>query len=126
MHDLFACGIYRPDRHHQGIHDHVFAPDHSGGRELHGERVGGGLSHQDEIPVDRTFREGFAHLAPRGLSYEGWCYHTQIVELTDLARAFRAGDYTPTLDWDAIREERDIDVAEDIDSGWTDLTPTLR
>lgn len=46
--------------------------------------------------------------------------------LAELARAFRAGEYTPTLDWDAIREERDIDVAEDIDSGWTDLTPTLR
>ena len=47
-------------------------------------------------------------------------------QLADLARSFRAGDYTPRLDWDAIREERDIDVAEDIDSGWTDLTPTLR
>jgi ectoine hydroxylase len=47
-------------------------------------------------------------------------------KLADLARAFRVGDYSPELDWDAIREERDIDVAEDIDSGWTDLTPTLR
>lgn len=47
-------------------------------------------------------------------------------ELATLARAFHAGDYTPALDWDAIARERDIDVAEAIDSGWTDLTPTLR
>lgn len=35
-----------------------------------------------------AFREGFAELAPRGLSFEGWCFHPQIPELTDLARAF--------------------------------------
>ncbi len=38
--------------------------------------------------LDTTFRRGFAHLGPRGLTYEGWCYHPQIVELADLARAF--------------------------------------
>jgi len=37
---------------------------------------------------DEDFRRGFAELAPRGLSFEGWCFHTQISELTDLARAF--------------------------------------
>ena len=46
--------------------------------------------------------------------------------LTDLARQLRAGRYTPELDWAAIQREREIDIAEDIDSGWTDLTPTLR
>jgi ectoine hydroxylase len=46
--------------------------------------------------------------------------------LADLARKFRAGNYSPELDWDAIQREREIDIAEDIDSGWTDLTPTLR
>lgn len=46
--------------------------------------------------------------------------------LAGLAAAWRAGDYVPRIDWDAYQEERDIDVAEDIDSGWTDLTPTLR
>jgi hypothetical protein len=46
--------------------------------------------------------------------------------LASLAREHRAGGYTPVLDWAAIRHERDIDIAEDIDSGWTDLTPTLR
>jgi predicted TIM-barrel fold metal-dependent hydrolase len=34
------------------------------------------------------FREGFAQLQPLGLSFDAWLYHTQIAELTDLARAF--------------------------------------
>lgn len=38
--------------------------------------------------IDSGFRKGFAELAPRGLSFEGWCFHTQIPELMDLARAF--------------------------------------
>jgi ectoine hydroxylase len=46
--------------------------------------------------------------------------------LGGLAREYRAGRYSPGLDWDAIQSERKIDIAEDIDSGWTDLTPTLR
>ena len=38
--------------------------------------------------ADTIYREGFAELAPRQMSFEGWCYHKQIPELTDLARAF--------------------------------------
>ena len=38
--------------------------------------------------TDKTFQAGFAHLAPRNLSFEGWCYHPQIPELTQLASAF--------------------------------------
>jgi len=34
------------------------------------------------------FRAGFRHLAPRQLSFEAWCYHPQIPEVTALARAF--------------------------------------
>ena len=34
------------------------------------------------------FRRGFAHLRRLGLSFEAWRYHSQIPELTDLARAF--------------------------------------
>ena len=41
-----------------------------------------------ELYLDARFREGFRHLAPRGLSFEGWCYHPQIPALADLARAF--------------------------------------
>jgi L-fuconolactonase len=38
--------------------------------------------------LDAQFRRGFACLAPRGLSFDGWMYHTQLADLTDLARAF--------------------------------------
>lgn len=37
---------------------------------------------------DVQFRRGFACLAPRGLSFDAWMYHTQLDELVDLARAF--------------------------------------
>ena len=38
--------------------------------------------------LDPTFRKGFAHLAPLGLSYDAWLFHPQIGELIDLACAF--------------------------------------
>jgi L-fuconolactonase len=38
--------------------------------------------------MDRQVREGFARLAPLGLSFDAWVYHTQLGDLTDLARAF--------------------------------------
>jgi len=38
--------------------------------------------------ADKTFREGFARLAPLKLSFDAWLYHPQIAELADLARAF--------------------------------------
>lgn len=34
------------------------------------------------------FRTGFKHLAPRGLTFEAWCCHPQIPDVTDLAREF--------------------------------------
>ena len=34
------------------------------------------------------FREGFAELGKRNLSFDSWLFHTQITELADLARAF--------------------------------------
>ena len=39
---------------------------------------------------DAAFRDGFARLGKYGLSFDAWLYHTQIRELTDLARAFPA------------------------------------
>ena len=42
----------------------------------------------EHMMLDATFRAGFAELAPRQLSFEAWCYHTQLGDLTDLARAF--------------------------------------
>jgi predicted TIM-barrel fold metal-dependent hydrolase len=38
--------------------------------------------------LDKTYRKGFACLAPLGLSFDAWLFHPQIGELTDLARAF--------------------------------------
>ncbi len=38
--------------------------------------------------LDWRFREGFALLSRYGLSFDSWNYHTQIPELTDLARSF--------------------------------------
>ncbi|MBI1260896.1 MAG: amidohydrolase family protein [Rhizobiales bacterium] len=35
-----------------------------------------------------AFREGFARLAPMGLTFDAWLYHPQVPELTALARAF--------------------------------------
>ncbi len=37
---------------------------------------------------EAAFREGFARLQPLGLSFDAWLYHSQIPELTELARAF--------------------------------------
>ena len=37
---------------------------------------------------EAKFREGFAQLAPLGLSFESWQYHPQLPDAIDLARAF--------------------------------------
>jgi predicted TIM-barrel fold metal-dependent hydrolase len=41
-----------------------------------------------ELLLDPTFRQGFACLAPLGLSFDAWLFHPQIGELTGLAHAF--------------------------------------
>jgi predicted TIM-barrel fold metal-dependent hydrolase len=38
--------------------------------------------------ADASFRQGFAQLAPLGLSFEAWQYHPQLPEVIALARAF--------------------------------------
>ena len=40
------------------------------------------------ILLDEQFRAGFAQLAKHNLTFEGWLYHPQIPELTNLARAY--------------------------------------
>jgi predicted TIM-barrel fold metal-dependent hydrolase len=37
---------------------------------------------------DSKVREGFAQLAPLGLSFDAWVYHPQLGDVVDLARAF--------------------------------------
>jgi L-fuconolactonase len=46
--------------------------------------------------LDPTFRKGFAHLAPMGLSFDAWLLEPQLPDLIDLARAFP--DTTIVLD----------------------------
>ncbi|ETW96604.1 MAG: amidohydrolase [Candidatus Entotheonella gemina] len=43
---------------------------------------------QPHLYMDANFRTGYAQLARFNMTFEGWCYHHQIKELTDLARAF--------------------------------------
>jgi L-fuconolactonase len=40
------------------------------------------------LVLDPKFREGFAQLAPLGLSFESWQYHPQLPDAVDLARAY--------------------------------------
>jgi hypothetical protein len=53
-------------------------------------------SREDCHLCDVMVEELTAFLAPRGLSFEAWCYHTQIPDLLALARAF--SDTTIILD----------------------------
>jgi predicted TIM-barrel fold metal-dependent hydrolase len=48
------------------------------------------------LMYEDDFRAGFVRLAPAGLSFDAWLYHTQIPDFTDLARAFP--DTTMVLD----------------------------
>ncbi|MGE3541319.1 MAG: amidohydrolase [Candidatus Tectimicrobiota bacterium] len=71
----------------------------AGGGRFRGIRLGATWDASEAVPNHRTnpprglfllpdFRAGFAALAPRQLSFEAWCYHHQIPDVTDLARAF--------------------------------------
>src|SRR5271166_5939797 len=71
-----------------------------GGGRFRGIRHGASWDASDEIQKFATrvipphlvrepkFREGFAQLAPLGLSFESWQYHSQLPDAIDLARAF--------------------------------------
>ncbi|MEZ5649948.1 MAG: amidohydrolase family protein [Burkholderiaceae bacterium] len=41
-----------------------------------------------DLMLDPMFREGYAQLAPQGLSYDAHCYHPQLGQLIDLIDAF--------------------------------------
>jgi L-fuconolactonase len=46
------------------------------------------VTRPEGLLMDTRVREGFARLAPLGLSFDAWMYHTQLGELVDLAHAF--------------------------------------
>ena len=108
---ISASGLYGPTRIAAGIVGHVDlrlgarakpvleAQIRAGGGRFRGIRHIGSWS---DVPGlmnpghpaprrlfgDKTFREGFALLAPLGLSFDAWLYHPQVDDVTDLARAF--------------------------------------
>ena len=51
-------------------------------------RWGGPVIRPRGLLLDKTVREGFAQLAPRGLSFETWVFHPQLGDVVDLARTF--------------------------------------
>ena len=48
----------------------------------------GGSGHGQEVYLSERFREGFAKLAPLGMSFDAWVFFTQLSEVVELARAF--------------------------------------
>lgn len=71
----------------------------AGGGRFRGIRRAAAWDPDPAAPIHRTspgpglflrddFRAGFAHLAARQLTFEAWCYHPQIPDVTALARAF--------------------------------------
>ncbi len=71
----------------------------AGGGRFRGIRLGAAWDADPAVGSHRTrppqgllghddYRAGFALLAPRRLTFEAWCYHRQIPDVTALARAF--------------------------------------
>jgi L-fuconolactonase len=71
----------------------------AGGGRFRGIRRAAAWDADPAVPAHRTnpgpklflrddFRAGFAQLARRRLTFEAWCYHRQIPDVTALARAF--------------------------------------
>jgi L-fuconolactonase len=49
---------------------------------------GATLARPPGLLLDKKLREGFAQLAPLGLSFDAWAYHPQLGDVVDLARTF--------------------------------------
>jgi predicted TIM-barrel fold metal-dependent hydrolase len=108
---MSASGLYGPTRLAAGIvgtadlrlgkavGDVLDAQIAAGGGRFRGIRRSTAWDADAAVPKHRTapppglfghadFRAGFAELAPRKLTFEAWCYHPQIPDVTALARAF--------------------------------------
>lgn len=75
LHIEAGAGLVRGIRHSTAFYPDPPAVDRYAGRVA-------------ELMMQSDFRQGFARLAPAGLSFDAWLLHPQIPELTDLARAF--------------------------------------
>jgi L-fuconolactonase len=110
---MSASGLYGPARVAAGIvgtadlrlgaavGEVLDAQIAAGGGRFRGIRRAAAWDADPAVPAHRTqpgpglflrddFRAGFAQLAPRRLTFEAWCYHRQIPDVTALARAFPA------------------------------------
>jgi predicted TIM-barrel fold metal-dependent hydrolase len=83
----------------EAVGDVLDAQIAAGGGRFRGIRRAAAWDADEAVPKHRTnpgpglfaradFRRGFAQLAPRRLTFEAWCYHRQIPDVTALARAF--------------------------------------
>jgi predicted TIM-barrel fold metal-dependent hydrolase len=108
---MAASGLYGPTRACAGIVSHadltrgaavgavLEAHVRAGNGRFRGIRHAGGWDASPQIQDSHTrpppglygdarFREGFAQLAPLGLSFEAWQYHPQLPDVLALAQAF--------------------------------------
>jgi L-fuconolactonase len=108
---MSASGLYGPSRIcagivgtadlslGDGVGDVLDAEIALGGGRFRGIRRAAAWDPDPTVPAQRVnpgaglfgraeFRAGLAQLAPRQLSFEVWCYHRQLPEVTSLARAF--------------------------------------
>ena len=66
----------------------TFHTRHAGGWDASPEIRNSHTHPPEGLYGQAAFREGFAQLAPLGLSFEAWQYHPQLPEVIALARAF--------------------------------------
>lgn len=61
---------------------------HAAAWDADAEVLGAPFHHPQGLYLDPTFREGFAELGKRGLTFDAWLLEPQLPDLIDLARAF--------------------------------------
>lgn len=106
-----ASGLYGPARYCAGIVGHAdlmrgsaagdvldalaaAAPGrfrgirHAGAWDADPEVLGPPFHHPQSLYRDATFREGFAELGKRGMTFDAWVLEPQLPDVIDLARAF--------------------------------------
>ncbi len=73
---------------HQAASDRFRGIRHAAGWDASSEIRNSHTNPPAGLLADASFRQGLGELTKRGLSFDAWLYHSQIPELTDLARAF--------------------------------------
>ncbi len=61
---------------------------HQGAWDADGEVLGAPFHAPEGLYRDATFRQGFAHLGKKGLTFDSWLLEPQLPDVIDLARAF--------------------------------------